>query len=119
MKHPPPPPPPLPGSGWVGGACGFGGGVNELKFAVQVVSAFSVIVPTQAPCCQPLNCDVLSADGVSVICVPARNWPWHSVPQSTPAGDEVTRPMPLPLRLTVRLFMPPMACTLWLPTAAT
>ena len=86
---------------------------------MHVVSALSVIVPTQPPCCQPLKREVLSSAAVSVICVPARYCIWHSVPQSMPAGDEVTRPIPVPLRLTVRLSMPPTACTLWLAAAAT
>ena len=56
-------------------------------------------VPVQAPL-QPLNTEVVSGDAVNVITCPVVKGDEQSAPQSTPAGLEVTRPSPTPVRVT-------------------
>src|SRR5688500_10907627 len=96
MKHP----------SW-GGCCCEGGGVSELKIAVQVMLSFSVtLVPQPAPL-QPTKVEPLWAVAESAMSLLSTNCAWHDVPQSIPTGVDRTLPMPVPPLLTVRVRMPP------------
>src|SRR5579862_2960799 len=68
--------------------------------ACTVVSAVAVNVhapvPVQPSPVQPRNVDPAAGAAVSVTTVPGANEPMHVVPQSMPAGCEVTTPAPLP-----------------------
>src|SRR5690348_6293886 len=57
-------------------------------------------VPLQAPP-QPMNLEDASGCAVSVSAVPTGKAMLHEPGQSIPAGMEVTRPEPVPLKLTV------------------
>ena len=63
----------------------------ELSVSVQV------LVPLHPPPVQPAKFDPESAAAVSVTVVPVENEAVHVAPQSMPAGNEVTPPVPVPL----------------------
>ena len=67
--------------------------------AASVVTWHVEAVPEQAPP-QPVNAEPGAALAVSVTTVPAVNDAEHVDPQEMPAGDELTVPEPVPLRLT-------------------
>ncbi|MBK9033540.1 MAG: hypothetical protein IPL61_20125 [Myxococcales bacterium] len=73
--------------------------------AVTVVSAVSVTthgaVPVQPPPDQPENVELASAVAITVTIVPAGWASVQAVPQSMPAGLDVTVPVPLPASATV------------------
>ena len=60
-------------------------------------------VPVQAPV-QPPNVELPSAVAVRFTTVPGLYASEQSAPQLTPAGEELTVPVPLPALLTVRLL---------------
>lgn len=72
--------------------------------AVTVVAAAIVTVhvspETVSQPLQPANVDRLSGVGVSVTVAPTSNSAAHDVPQSIPAGLEITLPVPVPARIT-------------------
>jgi hypothetical protein len=69
---------------------------------VSVVT-MQVPVPVHAPL-QPVNVESAAAVAVSVTIVPGANIWLHVVPQSMPAGLDVTEPLPLPSLVTTTLF---------------
>src|SRR5207253_2193787 len=78
---------------------GFGAGsVNAASMLVLALMVnVQVPVPLHPPPVQPVNVEPLAAAAVSVMLVPVVNDLEHVVPQSIPAGDDVTFPPPLPL----------------------
>src|SRR6478752_2490203 len=71
-----------------------------VNVAVTVVSAPSVTtqspVPEQPPPDQPANVEPSAGDAESVTTVPSSNDAWQVAPQSIPAGELVTVPLPEP-----------------------
>jgi hypothetical protein len=78
---------------------------SNVNVAVTVVAALMVTVqpavPEHPPPDQPENSDPAAGDAPRVTVVPCTNEALHVAPQSMPAGDEVT--VPLPLLLTVNV----------------
>src|SRR3954466_13651112 len=111
MKHPPP----EDGGGWLA----FGGGAFAANCAWRVRSAFSVTMPPQPAPVHVEKNDVRSAAAVSTTGVPTGNCAWHTVPQSIPAGEDRTTPIPGAPRGIVSVRMPPISWTVRLDTAAT
>jgi hypothetical protein len=80
--------------------------VNVCRLKVAVTDFAAVIetvhepVPVHAPL-QPPNVDPDAGVGVSVTEVPLLKVPEHVVPQSTPAGELVTLPLPAPALASV------------------
>jgi hypothetical protein len=64
-----------------------------------VIDVVQAPVPVHAPL-QPANVEPLAATAVSVTDVPLAKFALQVAPQSTPAGDEVTVPAPLPAFVT-------------------
>jgi hypothetical protein len=79
-----------------------------LKVAVTdraaVIETVQVPVPVQAPL-QPANVEPLAAEAVSVTEVPLAKLALHVLPQLIPVGDELTVPVPVPARVTVRVWV--------------
>ena len=79
---------------------GGGGGDASLNVAVTVFAALIVTlqlpVPEQPEPDQPANVEPEAADAVKVTLVPGEKFPEHVAPQSIPAGELVTVPLPLP-----------------------
>jgi hypothetical protein len=86
------------------------GGLNIEKLAVIAVAALTVTwqvpVPAHGPPLQPSNTEPGAGLAVSVTVVPELKLATQVAPQLMPAGEEVTVPVPLPARLTVRLNAP-------------
>jgi hypothetical protein len=61
-------------------------------------------VPEQSPP-QPEKVDPAPGEAVSATTVPLANEAEHVDPQLIPAGEDDTEPLPVPLRLTARLFV--------------
>ncbi len=81
-----------------------------LNVAVTVVAALSVTVqvevPLQPPPAQPTNSAPVSGVAVSVTMLSTANAALHWVPQLMPPGFEVTVPVAVPSRATVRFTVP-------------
>src|SRR5262245_21921855 len=75
-----------------------------LKVAVTeraaVIETVHAPLPLQAPL-QPPKVDPLAAEAVSVTEVPLLKFAAHAVPQLTPAGEDVTVPVPAPAFVTL------------------
>ncbi len=67
------------------------------------MTAQVVVVPEHAPP-HPENVEPAAGAAVSVTARPARVEVEHVAPQSMPAGDEVTVPLPLPCLATVNAY---------------
>src|SRR5690349_2458055 len=65
-----------------------------------VIEVVQVPVPEHAPL-QPVNVEPLAAAAVSVTDVPLEKFALQVEPQLTPAGDDVTVPVPVPAFVTV------------------
>jgi len=78
-----------------------------VKVAVTVVAAESVTVqapvPEQPPPVQPLKVEPPAGAAVSVTAVPLVKLAAQVAPQSMPAGELVTVPLPVPAGVTVRV----------------
>ena len=78
-----------------------------MKVAVTVVAAERVIVhdpvPEQPPPVQPLKVEPPAGAAVSVTAVPLVKLAAQVAPQSMPAGELVTVPLPVPAGVTVRV----------------
>jgi hypothetical protein len=91
----------------------------EVKFAVADLLASIVIaqapVPVQAPL-HPVKVEFASAVAVKLTTVPLAYVAEQVAPQLIPAGELVTVPVPVPVRLTVRVLceVVKVAVTLWL-----
>jgi hypothetical protein len=76
-----------------------------VKVAVTIVAAETVTaqvpVPMHPPPDQPVKSESLAADALSMTMTPELNIELHVAPQFTPAGDEVTVPLPVPAFATV------------------
>ena len=68
-------------------------------FAASAVTVH-VPVPEQPPPDQPANVEVAAGVAVSVTELPLANQPEHVEPQSIPAGELETVPLPLPAFVT-------------------
>src|SRR5262245_31206629 len=90
-------PEPLPPSGTTSGRL-------SAKSAVTLTGPLTVTVhvpmPVQSPL-QPTKFELAFGDAVSVTIVPAGNVSVQSLPHAMPAGDDITRPPPLPPAVTV------------------
>src|SRR5687767_5816309 len=92
-------------------------------FSVKVaVTAFGASMvtwqapdPEHAPL-QPAKVDPAAGEAVRLTTVPAGKLALHVGPQSMPAGEEVTVPLPLPAFVTVRVWVPPPS---WVKVAVT
>jgi hypothetical protein len=91
--------------------CCEGGGVLELNVAVQVLLASMETTVAQPVPLQPTKDEPLAAVAVRVTLVMNGYCARQEVPQWMPAGLDVTVPMPLPPRTTVRERMPPTSTT--------
>jgi hypothetical protein len=69
---------------------------------VAVIATTQVVVPVQAPV-QPVNTLVDPGVAVNVTLVPAVNVREQVVPHEMPVGLDVTVPVPVPDRVTVRV----------------
>jgi hypothetical protein len=111
MKQPPPPPPPSPPPADEA-AC-----VDEVGVGVEVLSAnvavtlrarlivtVQVPVPVQAPL-QPVKEDPVVAAAVRVTVVPAMKAPLQLLLHAIPLGEDVTVPDPVPLFVSVRMYV--------------
>ena len=71
-----------------------------MNVAVTVVAAVTVTVhapvPLHPPPLQPANVEPAAAAAVSVTAVPWSKLAAQVAPQSIPAGDDVTVPLPVP-----------------------
>src|SRR5438445_266287 len=78
-----------------------------VKVAVTVVAAEIVAVqapvPEQPPPLQPLKIEPAAGAAVSVTVLPLAKLAVHVAPQSMPAGELVTVPLPVPAGVTVRV----------------
>lgn len=86
---------------------GHGGDCAQLNVAAAVTGPFMITtqvgdVPEQ-PCFHPLKTAPVAGTAVSVTFVPVAKLALHDDPHDTPAGDDVTVPLPLPLSTTVRV----------------
>src|SRR5437879_12916257 len=81
--------------------------VWRVKVAVTVVAAETVTthdpVPEQPPPLQPLKIEPAAGVAVSVTAVPLVKLAEQVAPQSMPAGELVTVPLPVPAGVTVRV----------------
>jgi hypothetical protein len=75
--------------------------VAVMLFAASIVTVQVEPVPEQAPL-QPVKIDPFTGVAVKVILVPKSKEALQVLPQSTPAGLEVTVPLPVPALVTVR-----------------
>ncbi len=78
-----------------------------MNVAVTVVAAESVTlqgpVPVHPPPLQPVKVEPAAALAVSVTAVPLVKLAAQVAPQSMPAGELVTVPLPVPAGVTVRV----------------
>jgi hypothetical protein len=65
-----------------------------------LIVTLHVVPETESHPDQPANTEPDSGRAVSVTCVPVVNEAAHTLPQSTPAGFDVTDPLPSPRRET-------------------
>ena len=75
-----------------------------VKLAVQFRAALIVTLPSlqSASPVQPVNVEPAAGVAVSVTAVPLAKFSLQSAPQAIPAGFEVTVPVPVPARDSVR-----------------
>jgi hypothetical protein len=82
---------------------GVGANVAVALFAASTVTTH-VPVPVHAPL-QPLKREPVDGVAVRVTVVPDAIVALQALPQSIPVGEEVTVPLPVPLLVTVRLWV--------------
>jgi len=104
MKQPPPPPPPL-----LAGTIAVGVTFSRSNTAVTEVATLAVteqvvpLWPKQAPF-QPVKTDPDAGTAVRVTTVSEEKSYAQVLPQSMPAGEELTVPVPVPPLLTVKVY---------------